>query len=160
MHARFFVAAIAVGGLATFPVASLAQGGGGQRGATAVHDPGRSRGTPPTSTTQPSAPATARPRDAQPVQIVTGPGEGRAEATLTAPVTLVGAAPPADPGARRVMPDLTGRPLRSALAALAPLRLALEIEGQGRVVQQTPRPGQPVAPGATARLTLTAEGRR
>ncbi len=100
------------------------------------------------------------PRDAQPVQIVTGPGEGRAEATLTAPVTLVGAAPPADPGARRVMPDLTGRPLRSALAALAPLRLALEIEGQGRVVQQTPRPGQPVAPGATARLTLTAEGRR
>ncbi len=100
------------------------------------------------------------PRDVQPLQIVTGPGEGRGEATLTAPVTLVGAVPPADPGARRVMPDLTGRALRSALAALAPLRLELEIEGQGRVVQQTPRPGQPVAPGATARLTLTAEGRR
>ena len=100
------------------------------------------------------------PRDVQPLQIVTGPGEGRGEATPTAPVTLVGAVPPADPGARRVMPDLTGRALRSALAALAPLRLELEIEGQGRVVQQTPRPGQPVAPGATARLTLTAEGRR
>jgi beta-lactam-binding protein with PASTA domain len=54
------------------------------------------------------------------------------------------------------MPDLTGRTLRSALGALAPLGLEVEIAGQGRVVAQVPRPGRPIEPGLTARLTLTA----
>jgi beta-lactam-binding protein with PASTA domain len=52
------------------------------------------------------------------------------------------------------MPDLTGKTLRGALAALAPLHIAVEIRGQGRVVQQAPRPGEPLRPGVTARLTL------
>ena len=100
------------------------------------------------------------PRDAQPVQIVTGPAESRTEGAVRAPVRLVSAPAPVDPSGRRVMPDLTGQTLRSALAALAPLQLELELQGQGRVVQQTPRPGQPVAPGAPARLTLAGEGKR
>ncbi len=100
------------------------------------------------------------PRDAQPVQIVTGPAESRTDGAVRAPVRLVSAPAPADPSGRRVMPDLTGQTLRSALAALAPLALELEIQGQGRVVQQTPRPGRPVAPGASARLTLAGGGKR
>jgi beta-lactam-binding protein with PASTA domain len=58
------------------------------------------------------------------------------------------------------MPDLTGQTLRSALAALAAFQLEVEIRGQGRVAQQTPRPGQPITPGATARLTLVREAKR
>jgi beta-lactam-binding protein with PASTA domain len=73
---------------------------------------------------------------------------------VTAPVRLVSTDGAVDTDGRRVMPDLTGRTLRSALAALAPLRLAVEIQGQGRVVRQAPRPGEPLRPGLTARLTL------
>jgi beta-lactam-binding protein with PASTA domain len=91
---------------------------------------------------------------------VTGPGDPRPDGALKAPVQLVGVAPSGDPNGRATMPDLTGQPLRSALAALAPLQLEVEIHGQGRVAQQAPRPGQPVAPGTTARLTLVRDGRR
>ncbi len=94
------------------------------------------------------------PRDVQPVQIVTGPGEGRPEGSVVAPVTLVAA--PAAPDGPRVMPDLGGQTLRSALALLAPLELGVEIHGQGRVVQQRPRAGQPLGPGAAVTLTLAA----
>ncbi len=100
------------------------------------------------------------PRDTQPVQIVTGSGEGRADGAMPGLVRLVSTAPPVDPTGPRVMPDLAGQTLRHALAALAPLEVAVEIEGQGQVVQQMPRPGQPLEPGATARLTLTGEGKR
>jgi beta-lactam-binding protein with PASTA domain len=75
-------------------------------------------------------------------------------------VTLVSTAAAADPNGPRVMPDLSGQTLRSALAVLAPLGLEVEIHGQGRVVQQTPRAGGPLEPGAAARLTLTREGKR
>ena len=94
------------------------------------------------------------PRDALPVQIVTGPSPEAPAAAVTAPVRLVSTDETADTNGRRVMPDLTGRTLRSALAALAPLRLAVEIQGQGRVVRQAPRPGEPLRLGLTARLTL------
>jgi cell division protein FtsI (penicillin-binding protein 3) len=100
------------------------------------------------------------PRDAQPVQIVTGPAEARAAGAVRGPVRLVSALPPADPNGPRVMPDLTGQTLRSALAALAPLQLEVAIQGQGRVVQQAPGPGQALEPGALARLTLAGEGKR
>jgi cell division protein FtsI (penicillin-binding protein 3) len=92
------------------------------------------------------------PRDALPVQIVTGPAPD-APAAVIAPVRLVSTDGGIDDGSR-VMPDLMGRPLRSALASLAPLHLAVEIRGQGHVVRQTPRPGEPLRPGVTARLTL------
>ncbi len=94
------------------------------------------------------------PRDALPVQIVTGPSPEAPAAAVTAPVRLVSIDGTVDTNGRRVMPDLTGRTLRSALAALAPLRLAVEIQGQGRVVRQAPRPGEPLRLGLTARLTL------
>ena len=94
------------------------------------------------------------PRDALPVQIVTGPSPEAPAAAVTAPVRLVSTDGTVDTNGRRVMPDLTGRTLRSALVALAPLRLAVEIRGQGRVVRQAPRPGEPLRPGLTARLTL------
>ncbi len=100
------------------------------------------------------------PRDAQPVQIVTGPAEGRPEGGVRGAVALVSTAAAADPNGARVMPDLSGQTLRSALAVLAPLGLEVEIHGQGRVVQQTPRAGGPLEPGAAARLTLTREGKR
>jgi cell division protein FtsI (penicillin-binding protein 3) len=100
------------------------------------------------------------PSDAQPVQIVTGPAEGRADGAVKASVQLVSVAPAGDPNANGTMPDLTGQTLRSALAALAAFQLEVEIRGQGRVAQQTPRPGQPITPGATARLTLVREAKR
>lgn len=97
------------------------------------------------------------PRDVQPLQIVTGPtAEPTTDGVGGAPVRLVSTAAPADADGPRVMPDLTGRTLRSALGALAPLGLEVEISGQGRVVAQAPRPGRPIEPGMTARLTLTA----
>ena len=94
------------------------------------------------------------PRDALPMQIVTRPSPEAPAASVTAPVRFVSTDAAVDADGSRVMPDLTGRTLRSALAALAPLRLAVEIRGQGRVVRQAPRPGEPLRPGLTARLTL------
>src|SRR5216683_422855 len=91
------------------------------------------------------------PRDAQPLQIVTG-----AEAVAPARVRLVSTAPEVVEldGTRR-MPDLAGKTLRQALGALEPLRVEVRLAGQGRVVRQVPAPGEPLEPGAVARLTLT-----
>ena len=94
------------------------------------------------------------PRDAPPVQIVTGPAPDSLAPGVTGPVRLVSIDGTADANERRVMPDVTGRTLRGALAVLAPLHLAVEIQGQGRVVRQAPRPGEPLRPGLTARLAL------
>jgi beta-lactam-binding protein with PASTA domain len=62
-----------------------------------------------------------------------------------------------DDGTRR-MPDLGGKTLRQALEALEPLRVDVRLAGQGRVVRQMPAAGDPLEPGAVARLTLTASG--
>jgi cell division protein FtsI (penicillin-binding protein 3) len=97
------------------------------------------------------------PRDALPVQIVTGPSPEARAASVAAPVRLVSLDEAGEADASRVMPDLTGRTLRSALATLAPLRLAVDIRGHGRVVRQTPRPGEPLRAGLTAKLTLAPE---
>ena len=96
------------------------------------------------------------PSDAEPVQIVAA-----AEPKAAPPVRLVSvaaAAPDAEGG--RVMPDLAGTTLRQALTALAPLRPAVELAGQGRVVAQTPAAGAPLEPGAPVRLTLRGDGTR
>ena len=91
------------------------------------------------------------PRDAPPLQIVTG-----AEAFAPARVRLVSTAPEVvEPDGTRRMPDLAGKTLRQALGALEPLRVEVRLAGQGRVVRQVPAPGEPLEPGAVARLTLT-----
>jgi cell division protein FtsI (penicillin-binding protein 3) len=103
--------------------------------------------------------------DAPPVQIVSGRGQfvtgagqivttagpaagpaGRPLAAGLAPIT-------GDAGERR-MPDLAGRSLRRALEALAPLGVAVELQGHGQVVAQVPPPGVPLPPGSEVRLTL------
>jgi cell division protein FtsI (penicillin-binding protein 3) len=57
-----------------------------------------------------------------------------------------------------LMPDLQGKPLRQALAALAVLRADVELEGSGVVVQQIPAAGAPVVTDAAIRLTLARLG--
>jgi len=92
------------------------------------------------------------PRDAQPVQIVTGPP---GESAGMARVRLVSTAEAVEPDGTRRMPDLGGKTLRQALEALEPLRVEVRLAGQGRVVRQAPAPGEPLEPGAVTRLTLT-----
>jgi PASTA domain len=53
-----------------------------------------------------------------------------------------------------VMPDLTGKSLRQALAALGALNLDVAVEGRGVVVRQTPPAGTPLAAGMSCRLEL------
>jgi len=90
------------------------------------------------------------PRDAQPLQIVTGP-----EAVVPR-VRLVSTAPePVDADGTKRMPDLTGKTLRQALGALEPLGVVVRLAGQGRIVRQIPAAGEALEPGAVARLTLT-----
>ena len=53
------------------------------------------------------------------------------------------------------MPDLRGRTLRDALAALAPLAIAVKVTGKGRVVASRRRPpGETLDGQAGVRLTL------
>jgi cell division protein FtsI (penicillin-binding protein 3) len=85
------------------------------------------------------------PRDAAPLHIVAGPAEG------PAPRLRLATTEAAD---GRAMPELRGRTLREALAALAPLGAAVKVQGRGRVKDQTPAPGEAVEPEATVRLTL------
>jgi hypothetical protein len=88
------------------------------------------------------------PRDAVPIQIVTGAG-------ADAPVEpRAAAAPVLTSEAAGVMPDLRGSTLRQALAALTPRRVRVEIAGRGRVMQQAPAPGALLEDDAVARLTL------
>lgn len=87
------------------------------------------------------------PSDAVPIQIVTGPG---AEGTGAAHVRLISTTETVT----GVMPDVSGRTLREALAMLTPLGLRVELSGHGRVVQQSPAPGEAVEQDAVVRLTL------
>ena len=87
------------------------------------------------------------PRDAQPVQIVTGP-------EAPAPRARPGNEASAPDG---LMPDVRGRSLREALATLAPLGVGVQVDGRGRVARQVPAPGAPLPSSATsARLTLVS----
>jgi cell division protein FtsI (penicillin-binding protein 3) len=89
------------------------------------------------------------PRDAAPIQIVTGAG---AEGQGHGRVPLAALATEASAG---LMPDLRGRTLRQALVALTPRGVRVEIAGRGRVVQQAPAPGERLADDAVARLMLS-----
>jgi cell division protein FtsI (penicillin-binding protein 3) len=104
------------------------------------------------------------PRDATPIQIVTGPSDrftarlvgGTASArTAISARTATAAEPPAGLTSAGLMPDVRGRTLRAALATLAPLGVRVELEGQGRVTQQSPAAGEPLGDDAVARLTLS-----
>src|SRR5438034_6606288 len=98
------------------------------------------------------------PRDAAPIQIVTGPG---ADAAAAAPVRLVATDHLTEAElSAGLMPDVRGRTLRRALAILAPLGVRVELAGRGRVAQQTPMPGERVHEDAVARLTLLPGGPR
>jgi cell division protein FtsI (penicillin-binding protein 3) len=96
------------------------------------------------------------PRDAAPLQIVTGPAEDVAGRIRLASLT---AGVPALDG-ERVMPELRGRTLRQALAGLAPLGVAVRLDGRGRVVAQSPAAGTPLAVEASVRLTLAGPAAR
>ena len=98
------------------------------------------------------------PRDAAPIQIVTGPG---ADAAAAARVRLVATDHLTEAElSAGLMPDVRGRTLRRALAILAPLGVRVELAGRGRVAQQTPVPGERVHEDAVARLTLLPGGPR
>jgi cell division protein FtsI (penicillin-binding protein 3) len=89
------------------------------------------------------------PRDAAPIQIVSGAGAEPAAEPEVRPVST------ATESAAGAMPDLRGATLRQALAALTPRGVRVEIAGRGRVVQQAPGPGEPLADDAVARLLLS-----
>jgi len=89
------------------------------------------------------------PRDAQPLQIVTGPEMAAARVRLVST-----AAEPVDADGTKRMPDLNGKTLRQALGALEPFGVEVRLAGQGRIVRQSPAAGEPVEPGAVARLSL------
>jgi cell division protein FtsI (penicillin-binding protein 3) len=90
------------------------------------------------------------PRDVSPIQIVSGAGaDGQVPGRVRLASTVVTEA------AAGMMPDLRGSTLRQALAALTPRGVRVELAGRGRVVQQAPAPGEPLADDAVARLTLS-----
>jgi hypothetical protein len=95
------------------------------------------------------------PRGTSPVPIMRGHivAGGGDTTTTAAPLRL--ASLDDGWGAARVMPALEGRSLRGAMAALAPYDVALEVEGRGVVVTQSPAPGTPMTAGMTCRLTLS-----
>jgi cell division protein FtsI (penicillin-binding protein 3) len=48
---------------------------------------------------------------------------------------------------KAVMPDLTGLPMRKALSRIEGKGLIIKFSGNGRVVEQTPRPGTVIEKG-------------
>jgi len=64
--------------------------------------------------------------------------------------------PEADGDPRR-MPDLRGRSAREAAITAARRGLVVQLEGSGRVVEQTPEPGTEIEPGLACVLTLRRE---
>jgi hypothetical protein len=54
------------------------------------------------------------------------------------------------------MPALGGLALRQAMEVLAPLDVAVEIEGRGVVKAQSPPAGTPLTPGAACKLVLAS----
>ena len=56
------------------------------------------------------------------------------------------------------MPDLTGRPLREAVAVLGPLGVGLDLDGSGLVYEQDPAPGELLEPDGRVALALALRG--
>ena len=94
------------------------------------------------------------PRDAQPVQILTAAPPALSPPPMAEPAPAAGLVLESGPDGGARMPDVRGKPLRQALAALAPLRAGIELEGHGLVIEQSPAAGTPLAVDAAVRLTL------
>jgi beta-lactam-binding protein with PASTA domain len=92
------------------------------------------------------------PSDATPMAIVSGPSE----TTPAARVRAVSQDVPEPGSDGRVMPELRGRTLRSALATLAPLGVGVKVDGRGLVVAQAPAPGVALPAETGVRLTLAS----
>jgi cell division protein FtsI (penicillin-binding protein 3) len=89
------------------------------------------------------------PTEALPaVQIVRATGRDAARKPPTEPPAGT------PPDGEAMMPDLTGKSLRQALALLGALDVDVAVAGRGVVVRQTPAPGSPLGPGASCRLEL------
>lgn len=97
------------------------------------------------------------PSDSAPLAIVMGAPSDAAGGRVR-PAGSASGELPAD-GAH-VMPELRGRTLRQALATLAPLGVAVRLDGRGRVVDQLPAAGAPVETETRVRLTLTGAAAR
>jgi membrane peptidoglycan carboxypeptidase len=65
---------------------------------------------------------------------------------------------PASTVAATGMPSLLGLSAREASSLAVRHGLMVDLEGSGRVIDQTPHPGQPIEPGTTCRLTLDRRG--
>jgi cell division protein FtsI (penicillin-binding protein 3) len=92
------------------------------------------------------------PRDTTPVPILRADGSAIEAAGAVPAIRLASLEEATD--ASGVMPALQGRSLRRALAALASFDVALEVDGHGVVVAQSPAPGTPMWAGMPCRLTL------
>lgn len=55
------------------------------------------------------------------------------------------------------VPDVTGAPLRQAVAQLTQIGLRVKVSGSGRVVEQSPKPGAHVEPGTVCRVECKRE---
>ncbi len=87
--------------------------------------------------------------------------EQASEAGGDAPAGRDATLPALEPGGGPwAMPDLTGRPLREAVAVLGPLPVELQLEGAGLVVEQTPPAGEPLEPESTVHLALALRGEK
>jgi cell division protein FtsI (penicillin-binding protein 3) len=92
------------------------------------------------------------PSDATPMAIVSGPSDA-----APAPRVRQAAIEVAEPGTdARVMPELRGQTLRSALATLAPLKVGVKVDGRGLIVAQAPAPGVALPAETGVRLTLAS----
>ncbi len=104
------------------------------------------------------------PRDTVPVQLVDrseasplGASSRRLSDAGPAPARSAASGARDDhgtPTAEPTMPSLGGMTLRQALATLAPLRVQVEVQGQGLVVAQAPGEGALLEPNVVTRLTL------
>jgi cell division protein FtsI (penicillin-binding protein 3) len=97
------------------------------------------------------------PSDAAPLAIVTGDG---APARVRLAAATAAPSEPVITDGTPLMPELRGRTLRQALATLAPLNVAVHLDGRGRVVEQSPAPGAPVEAETSVRLTLVGAAAR
>jgi cell division protein FtsI (penicillin-binding protein 3) len=100
------------------------------------------------------------PRDVQPVQLMADaptdkrPGDRAPTPDSSEARQPSGRAIAREPASSATMPDVRGKPLRQALAVLAGLRVDVELDGTGLVVQQVPAPGAPVPSSGPISLTL------
>jgi membrane peptidoglycan carboxypeptidase len=79
-------------------------------------------------------------------------GQLAAAGPATPPPSLVHV--PVSASAPASFPDVTGLSARDALAVMSRLGLTAQLRGSGLVVEQSPAPGEPIAPGATVVLIL------